>query len=171
MPADAGAAVRPERTIRRAESAQEFGLARDLFVEYGASLDVDLAFQGFAAEVAGLPGAYIAPRGILLLASVAGNAAGCIALRPLILAHEHRDDLGEIKRLYVRPAARGHAVGAALVAAVVDEARRIGYRELRLDTLATMNTAQAVYRQFGFRPCAPYYSNPLAGVAYLSLAI
>jgi ribosomal protein S18 acetylase RimI-like enzyme len=196
-PADAPGANRLERTIRRAASRQDFECAHDLFVEYGASLDVDLSFQGFAEEVAGLPGAYAAPRGRILLAHLtarfadgahgaqgphgtlgttdevhpARTAAGCIALRPLVPAHERRTDLGEIKRLYVRPDARGHAVGYALVEAIVAEARHAGYRELRLDTLPTMHAAQALYRRFGFQPCAPYYDNPLTGVVYLALAI
>jgi GNAT superfamily N-acetyltransferase len=94
-----------------------------------------------------------------------GKPVGCIALRPL------ETDVGEVKRLYVRPGVRGAGVGALLAHAAVDRARVCGYRELKLDTHATMTAAHALYASLGFRRCAPYYDNPLPGVTYMSLAL
>jgi ribosomal protein S18 acetylase RimI-like enzyme len=134
-----------------------------LFRAYAASLDVDLAYQDFAGELAALPGAYAPPHGCLLLARDAdGTAIGCVALRPLAPA-----GACEMKRLYVMPAARGHGLGARLVAAIVREAQAIGYREMRLDTLPTMTGAIALYRRMGFAPMAPYYDTPVAGTLFM----
>jgi len=137
----------------------------DLFREYQRSLGVDLCFQGFDTEVAGLPGYYAPPEGRLILAWSAGEAVGCIALR------RHDGDAGEMKRLYVRPSARGLSVGRSLVMAIVDEARAIGYRRLCLDTLPEMVAAQALYERLGFRPIAAYTFNPVAGARYLGLTL
>jgi GNAT superfamily N-acetyltransferase len=150
--------------IRPAVTAADMAHARALFEEYARWLAIDLSFQNFADELAGLPGAYAPPRGRLLLAG--DEPAGCIALRP-------RDDAfaGEVKRLYVRPAARGGGLGEALVDALLGEARAIGYRELYLDTLRTMDDALRLYRRKGFAECAPYYHNPHPGVVYLRAAL
>lgn len=156
--------------IRAAVSAADVAAARALFEEYAAALNVDLCFQGFAEELASLPGAYAAPRGRLLLAGPRDAPSGCVALRPLP-ADDAATTVCEIKRLYVRPVARGTGLGAALARAVLGEARAIGYREVRLDTLASMRSAQALYASLGFRECAPYYHNPLAGTCYMSLAL
>jgi len=122
-----------------------------LFRAYAAFLSIDLSRQGFAAELAGLPGDYAPPRGALLIArGDDGTALGCVALRPL------PDGSGEIKRMYVSDAARGRGVGRALLVAVLDAARAAGYRQVKLDTLAQLTTAQALYRRFGFVPIAPY---------------
>ena len=149
--------------IRQAASAADFAHARALFEEYAAWLAVDLCFQGFAEELATLPGAYAPPRGRLLLAGPQSEPTGCIALRPLPEA-----GIGEVKRLYVRPAARGTGLGEALVQALMHDARAIGYRELKLDTLNHMSDALRLYGRLGFAPCAPYYHNPLPGVVYMS---
>ena len=140
-------------------------LARALFEEYAAWLNEDLCFQGFAQEVATLPGAYAPPQGRLLLAGDAGDAFGCIALRPL------EDGVGEIKRLFVQPRARGAHWGRRLAELVIGEARSIGYRELKLDTLARMTSARRLYESLGFVECAPYYVNPLGSPIYMSLAL
>ena len=167
-------------TLRRAETPADIALARELFVEYARWLDVDLCFQGFDRELATLPGAYAPPRGRLLLAGVQPAAFGCIALRPLeahgaccasAASANNEDAIGEIKRLYVQPAHRGEGWGRRLAAALINEARAIGYRELKLDTLEWMGDARKLYAKLGFRECAAYYDNPLPGVVYMALAL
>jgi len=166
--------------IRDAVSPADIALARELFVEYALWLKVDLCFQGFDQELATLPGAYAPPRGRLLLAGTPGLAFGCIALRPLDSGSgcacgdalkADAELVGEVKRLYVQPAHRGDGWGERLALAVIDQARAIGYRELKLDTLDWMTAARALYAGIGFRECAPYYLNPLAGAVYMSLAL
>ena len=167
-------------TLRRAETPADVALARELFIEYARWLAVDLCFQGFDNELATLPGAYAPPRGRLLLAGVEPAAFGCIALRPLAAqsaccggpAASSKDDaIGEVKRLYVQPANRGEGWGRRLADAVISEARAIGYRELKLDTLAWMDDARNLYTKLGFRECPAYYDNPLPGVVYMALAL
>ena len=138
---------------------------RRLFEEYAASLDTDLCFQGFAEELAGLPGDYAPPQGRLLLALEDGQTAGCIALRPL------ERGVCEMKRLYVRPAFRASGIGRVLVDRVMQEARNAGYQRMRLDTLPSMKSAQALYRRLGFQEIAPYYENPVAGAVFLELQL
>jgi putative acetyltransferase len=157
--------------IRQAITPADIAQARALFEEYAAWLAVDLCFQGFAEELATLPGAYAPPRGRLLLAGSADAAAGCIALRELAIAGAAAGATGEVKRLYVAPAARGTGLGAALARALIREARAIGYAELKLDTLDFMSEAQALYGRLGFSRCAPYYDNPLPGTVYMSLSL
>lgn len=149
--------------IRQGSGARDVALARALFEEYAAWLAVDLCFQGFAQELATLPGAYAPPRGRLLLAGPPDDAFACIALRPL------EWDVGEVKRLYVQPRARGQGWGRRLVQALITEARAIGYRELKLDTLERMGEARALYASVGFQPCAAYYHNPLGDTIYMAL--
>ncbi len=150
--------------IDQARSAAELALARTLFEEYAASLEVDLCFQDFATELAELPGAYAAPSGILLLAHEGQQYLGCVALRPL-----EPPALAELKRLYVRPPGRGRGVGLRLTEAALAHAPTAGYRQVRLDTLATMGEAQALYRKLGFREIAPYRYNPVPGTVYMEL--
>ena len=148
-----------------ASSPQDLALARELFLEYAESLGFSLCFQGFDHELATLPGRYAPPHGGLLLARAEdGRFAGCVALRPL-------EDEGrcEMKRLYVRPWARGTGLGRRLAVAIVDEARRRGHREMVLDTLDTMTPALGLYRSLGFEPVAPYTPNPLPGAVFLAL--
>jgi GNAT superfamily N-acetyltransferase len=166
-------------TIRPAHSPADVEGARALFVEYARWLNVDLCFQDFERELAELPGAYAPPLGRLLLAGPADGPFGCIALRPLAdgcgcgASSIARADagVGEVKRLYVQPARRGEGWGGRLARRIVAEARAIGYRELKLDTLAWMTEARALYARLGFRECAPYYDNPLDGAVYMSLAL
>ena len=152
--------------IRQASGAADFALARSLFEEYARWLTEDLCFQGFAQELATLPGAYAPPRGRLLLAGPAGDAFGCVALRPL---DDDASSVAEVKRLYVQPRARGEHWGRKLASLVIDEARRIGYRELKLDTLQRMTQARHLYESLGFVECAPYYHNPLGAPVYMRL--
>ncbi len=136
---------------------------RGLFREYAESLGFDLCFQGFSAELAGLPGDYAPPEGALLLAMVAGNPTGCVALR------RWDREACEMKRLYVRPACRGLGLGRALAETVVARGRMLGYRRMLLDTLDSMEAALDLYASLGFRKISPYYANPIPGACYLSL--
>src|SRR6185437_8752832 len=138
-----------------AQSEQEIARVRELFIEYADSLGVDLCFQDFEQELAALPGKYAPPEGALLIAIEGEEIAGCVALRELA------DGIGEMKRLYLRPAFRGKGAGRALALAIIAEARRIGYRCLRLDTLPSMDEARKLYRSLGFREIAPYIYNPI----------
>lgn len=132
---------------------------------YEAALGVSLCFQGFEDEIRDLPAPYAPPDGAFIAARVAGRLEGFVGLRSI----DAVSGTCEMKRLYVTPEARGHGLGRRLVAAVVDEARRLGYRAIRLDTLPMMATAQALYAEVGFRDIAPYYDNPIAGARYLEL--
>jgi len=150
-------------SIEEATSAESLAEARQLFIEYQAALGVDLGFQDFQSELAGLPGKYAAPHGRLLLARVENTVAGCVALRPL------SGDACEMKRLFVRPAFRAHGVGRILAERIIAEARSIGYRRMCLDTLPSMGRAQQLYEALGFRDIEPYRYNPIAGTKYLGL--
>lgn len=151
--------------IRDAEFPRDLAQVRTLFQEYADGLGVDLCFQDFANELATLPGKYARPSGALLLAWREAELLGCVALRPL----ENNDC--EMKRLYVRPQARGEALGRRLVEHLCQQARAAGYRRICLDTLPTMAAAQTLYRSLGFKPIEPYVFNPIAGVAYLALEL
>lgn len=159
----------PSVTLTIPTDPEELSAARTLFQEYAASLEVDLCFQGFAAELADLPGEYALPRGTLLLARVDGALAGCCALRPL----DNCDypNAGEMKRLFVRKAFRGFGIGRQLADAVLDAARQAGYACVLLDTLDDMEAARALYTDLGFVEIPPYYHNPLTGSHYLKVDI
>jgi len=144
---------------------QDIDPARELFREYAASLGLDLEFQAFSQELATLPGAYAPPRGRLLLAWEGGEAAGCVALRPI------EPGICEMKRLYVRPAYRGAGLGRRLAERIVREAREAGYVRMRLDTLPAMAGAQALYQALGFRSIPPYRANPIDGAVFLELTL
>jgi ribosomal protein S18 acetylase RimI-like enzyme len=152
-------------TVVRAETPAHWGRAADLFREYAVSLDFDLDFQGFAEEVATLPGDYAAPDGCLLLAELDGEYVGCVAARRL------EAGVCEMKRLYLAPAARGHGIGQMLVRSIIEAARALGYERMRLDTVPSMEAARALYRSFGFRPIAPYRHNPVPGTEFMELAL
>lgn len=156
---NAGASVR----LLQAATPHQWDEARRLVREYAASLNVDLSFQDFDAELRHFTTEYAAPAGAFILAEQAGQYVACIGLR------QFAPDSGEIKRLYVAPAARGRGLGRLLVECIVAAARDIGYRSLLLDTLPFMKEAQALYTSLGFKPTAAYRFNPIAGSAFLRL--
>src|SRR5579863_4280353 len=162
--------------LSQAESPAQLAQARELFLEYAQSLGFSLCFQNFDQELANLPGDYAPPQGRLLLAEYAGQLAGCVALHKLDLAISDPaiSDLAicEMKRLYLRPQFRGHGLGRALAERILDEARQIGYRRMRLDTVEpVMKDAVAMYRRFGFKDMAPYRPNPNPGTLYMELQL
>jgi ribosomal protein S18 acetylase RimI-like enzyme len=136
-------------------------LARSLFREYADALGVDLAFQGFDEELAALPAGYDA----VLVARVDGEPAGCVGVRPFDRA------TCEMKRLYVRPDARGAGLGRALALRAIEHARSLGYERMRLDTLPTMAAARSLYRELGFVEIEPYRHNPIAGTSFMELRL
>jgi ribosomal protein S18 acetylase RimI-like enzyme len=140
---------------------------REIFQEYADGLGIDLCFQQFDAELAGLPGEYQEPRGGLLMARVGGELAGCCALRPLDNADY--PNAAEMKRLYVRKVFRGFGLGRQLSEAILDTARRAGYACVLLDTLSEMDAARSLYEDLGFIEIAPYYHNPISGAHYLKV--
>ena len=149
----------PPFRLAAARSAPEIAAAAALFREYVDWLGIDLSFQDFAAELAALPGKYAPPTGELMLAySPRGDVLGCVAVRPLAGM-----TVCEMKRLYVRPAARGLGIGRALVAAIIEAAQALGYAQMKLDTLPTMPEALALYQGFGFMRIPAYYHNPVQG--------
>ena len=152
--------------FQRAESPEQIALVRELFLEYAQSLGFSLCFQSFDKELAELPGDYAPPEGRLLLAVSDGQGFGCVAL------HKIDDDTCEMKRLYVRPQFRGKGLGKALAERVIVEAREIGYKKLRLDTVEPMmRTAVAMYIRLGFGEIAPYRRNPIEGALYMELKL
>jgi len=152
-----------------ATDQHQLNAVRQLFREYAEALKVDLCFQEFDAELRELPWDYATPRGCLLLATVAGEWAGCCALRPL--DGVDYADACEMKRLYVRPAFRGLGLGRKLVEATLDRARQANYACVLLDTLNDMEAARALYDDLGFVEIPPYYFNPIAGAHYLKAAL
>jgi ribosomal protein S18 acetylase RimI-like enzyme len=148
--------------VRPARVPDELPAVRALFQEYAAGLGIDLCFQRFEEEMAGLPGGYAPPSGRLMLAVEGDDVAGCIALRRL------DDETCEMKRLYVRPAYRGAGAGRMLAERVLAEAAAAGYRSIRLDTLPSMARAIELYRALGFVPIEPYCHNPVPGAMYLA---
>ena len=152
--------------VRQAESSADIALVRQLFLEYAQSLGFSLCFQNFDKELANLPGDYVAPNGRLLLAEYNGKLAGCGAVRRLDPA------ACEMKRLYIRPEFRGKGLGRMLAGKLIAEARSIGYRRMRLDTVEpVMKTAVAMYREMGFHEIEPYCQNPIAGALYMELTL
>jgi len=179
--------------LDQAETPDEIEEVRRLLREYEASLGVSLCFQGFERELAELPGEYVPPGGRLLLCSagvspaVAGasrsrprgqdthatagetpalhHAAGCVALRRV------DDETCEMKRLYLRPAFRGKGAGRVLAVAIIGEARKIGYKKMRLDTLAEMREARTLYESLGFKRIEPYRYNSIEGAILVELKL
>lgn len=151
--------------IYQANSDDDIQLARGLFEEYAGGIGISLCFQNFDQELKNLPGDYAPPDGRLLLATNDDQQlAGCIALRKL------EPGVCEMKRLFLRPAYRGQGLGKLLVEAIIDEARKLGYTRMRLDTLpGRMDTAIALYRSIGFVEIGPYCANPVEGAKFMEL--
>lgn len=148
-----------------AETPEHIEHARHLFREYQAWLNLDLSFQGFERELAALPGKYAPPEGCLLLAIENENILGCVALRKIDF------EICEMKRLFVRETAQGRGIGKELVREIIERARRIGYRKMRLDTLAAqMNAARNIYREFGFREIPAYYETPISDTIFMEMS-
>ena len=161
-----GACLLSERVLADATGTEDVAAARRLFRAYADWLAVDLCFQDFERELAILPGAYAPPQGRLLLARVGGEAAGCVALRPL------EPGVCEMKRLWIEPGFAGAGLGRDLAEAIVTAARQAGYQRMRLDTIPErMQAAQHLYRSLGFAEIPPYYDNPLPGVVMLELEL
>ncbi|MFH1436535.1 MAG: GNAT family N-acetyltransferase [Pseudomonadota bacterium] len=149
----------------QAHSPQQLESIREMFEEYSKELDFDLCFQHFSDELAGLPGDYALPHGRLYLAVLDEKPAGCAALRRI------DESTCEMKRLYVRRRLRGRGTGRELAMRIIDEARAIGYRRMRLDTVPAMTTAIALYTSLGFREITPYRFNPLEGAVYMEMVL
>jgi putative acetyltransferase len=153
-------------TIRCLSPADDMEPVRVLFREYAASLGFDLCFQNFEQELAELPGQYTPPSGCLLLATAGDEPAGCVALKKLT------DGVCEMKRLYVRGHYRGTGLSRTLAEQIIQEARRLGYQAMRLDTIPTvMGSAVALYRSLGFHEIPPYCFNPVSGALFMELRL
>jgi len=152
--------------IYQVETPPEIEHARELFLEYAQSLGFSLCFQNFDEELAELPGDYAPPDGRLLLAELAVELAGCVAL------HKLDADICEMKRLYLRPKFRGKGLGRVLAETIIAEARQIGYKRMRLDTVGpVMKDAVGMYRKLGFVEIAAYRPNPMPGTLYMELQL
>ena len=150
----------------RSSTSDDLPRIRELVRDYVAWIGLDLAFQEIDAEIDGLPGEYAPPRGALLVASRPREPpVAMIALRPF------DDTIAEMKRLYVAPSARGHGLARALIQRLQDEARALGYGEVRLDTLPIMGDAQALYLALGFTDIPAYYDTPIAGTRFMALRL
>ena len=157
----------PRIQVLHTATSGQLDALRAIFREYADGLGVDLCFQQFDEELAGLPGEYAAPRGALLVAMAGGAVAGCCALRPLDAADYA--NAAEMKRLFVREAFRGFGLGRQLAEATLDAARQAGYACVLLDTLSDMEAARALYTDLGFVEIPAYYHNPIAGAHYLKV--
>ena len=149
--------------IVQIDNSKELDAARQLFIEYQQWLNTDLCFQGFEQELASLPGKYAEPHGSILLAKHQNEIIGCVAVRQL------KDDICEMKRLYVKPESQGLSAGRMLAEAIVRKAKILGYQKMQLDTLQRLDRAIGLYEKLGFKEIRPYYDNPLDEVVYWEL--
>jgi N-acetylglutamate synthase-like GNAT family acetyltransferase len=151
--------------IQTAILPDEIPVIKKMFQEYADSLSFDLNFQDFREELETLPGKYRAPEGSILVAKEKGETVGCVAVRPL------GSEICEMKRLYVKPKHRGKKAGRELALAIIEEAKRIGYKVMRLDTVEAMKEASALYLALGFQQIESYYYNPIPGAMYFELKL
>lgn len=152
-------------TIRQALFPNDHEAVVSIFREYVNSPTANLGFQDYEIEFAALPGKYAPPDGCLLLACKGDTVLGCAALRQV------DQSTCEMKRVYVRPAARSLGLGRRLVEAVLYEARLAGYAQICLDVLPEFTAAQKLYESLGFVPAAPVSFNPVPGTKFLALAL
>ncbi|MCV2358132.1 GNAT family N-acetyltransferase [Paucibacter sp. TC2R-5] len=157
----------PDISLITPASADDWESTRRILRDYAASLDIDLCFQDFEAELQCLPGQYEAPGGIMLLAMVDGQVAGCGGFRPLL--DVDYVNACEMKRLFVRPAFRRFGLGRLLAQGLIDAATQAGYSSMLLDTLDDMESARGLYESLGFESVPPYYFNPIPGAHYLKV--
>ena len=147
----------------KVKDKEHLAVIGELFLEYAESLGFSLCFQDFDKELAGLPGEYAPPNGCLILAVADSKPCGCVAL------HKLEEGICEMKRLYIKPEFRGKGFGKLLVNAVIDEAKKIGYTKMRLDTVPQMKEAINLYQQIGFKEIEPYRKNPIDGALYMEM--
>ena len=151
--------------IVEVEGKEYLAEVRNLFEEYAGTLEIDLDFQGFNEELAGLPGTYTPPEGCLFIALWKGHVAGCVALR------QFSPGICEMKRLYTKSQFRGLGIGKALCEELIKRARRLGYRRMRLGTLPSMEKARSLYGSLGFKEIDPYRFNPVEGASFMELKL
>lgn len=159
----------PRITLITPDDAEAWSATREILRDYSASLQVDLCFQDFEAELAALPGQYEPPGGLMLLALVDGAVAGCGGFRNL--PEVDYPNACEMKRLFVRPAFRRFGIGRMLAQALIDRATQAGYFSMLLDTLDDMEAARGLYESLGFEAVPPYYFNPIPGAHYLRVEL
>lgn len=147
------------------ETEEDYKVARELFLEYANSLNFDLCFQHFDGEISDLAGQYSEPAGCLILCYEDNFPLGCVALR------KFKDDICEMKRLYLRPQARGKGIGRTLANKIIEKAKELGYKKMQLDTIETMKEAIALYKSMGFKEIDAYRFNPIAGVKYMEISL
>ncbi len=151
--------------IRFVTNGPDVRTVRQLFLEYQSAIGTDLCFQDFTRELTDLPGEYAPPSGRLLLAVSEGDAAGCAAMRRI------EEEVCELKRMYIRPKHRGKGIGRIMAEVMIGEARKLGYKRMRLDTLSTMKEAIGLYESLGFIDIPAYRYNPISGARYMELAL
>ena len=151
--------------INLARSAEDYALAKELFLEYAGAINLDLSFQDFDRELTGLTDQYGPSEGGILVLTIEGRPTGCVAVR------RFEKDIAELKRMYVRPDHREQGFGRRLGEEALALARRLGYRAIRLDTLPSMGEALALYRSFGFVEIEPYRFNPVPGAKHFELRL
>jgi ribosomal protein S18 acetylase RimI-like enzyme len=152
-------------TLEEVTTSGQLAIVRELLVEYAHSLNVSLCFENLDKELAELPGPYAPPSGRLLLAVEGERVAGCGALKKV------DEQISEMKRLFLRPEFRGKGVGRAMTLRLLDEARSIGYKSLRLDTLPSMKEAIALYRSLGFQEISPFRPLPAPGTLFMTITL
>lgn len=160
--------MNPALSIHEAQSPEDLAIAASLFREYARSLPFPLDYQGFEEELSSLPGKYAPPKGVILIARFRGEPVGCIAMRPLAPMPGDPEPVCEMKRMYVRPSARGLKLGRLLADSLLNHARRAGYAMMKLDTESDFIPAVTLYRSLGFVECPDYNGDPMPNTLWMS---